>query len=104
MIKKTKMEYGDFQTPRGLADTVAAFLRDSGVLPSVIVEPTCGQGSFAVAANNVFHKAHQIFAFDINADYIAALRKQVRDSAKGHWHVAQQDFFTFDWKDFFAPL
>lgn len=104
MIKKTKMEYGDFQTPRGLADAVAAFLRDSGIFPSVIVEPTCGQGSFAAAANGVFHKPHQIFAFDINADYISALRKQVRDATKGHWHVAQQDFFTFDWKEFFAPF
>jgi len=104
MIKKIKMEYGDFQTPHGLADTVAVFLRDSGILPDVIVEPTCGQGSFAVAANGVFRKARQIFAFDINADYISALRKQVRDSTKEHWHVEQQDFFTFDWKEFFAPF
>jgi hypothetical protein len=104
MIKKTKMEYGDFQTPRDLADTVAAFLRDAGILPTVIVEPTCGQGSFALAANDIFYKAHQIFAFDINAAYISALQKQVHDAKGAHWHISQQDFFTFNWKDFFAPF
>jgi len=98
------MEYGDFQTPRDLADTVAAFLRDLGILPSVIVEPTCGQGSFAIAANDVFRTARQIFAFDINAAYISDLQKQVNDARGGHWHVSQQDFFTFNWKDFFAPF
>ena len=104
MIKKTKMEYGDFQTPRDLAYTVTAFLRDSGILPSVIVEPTCGQGSFVLAANEIFHKARQIFAFDINSAYISALQKQIHDARGGHWHVSQQDFFTFDWKNFFAPF
>lgn len=104
MIKKTKMEYGDFQTPRGLADAITAFLCDAGISPSVIVEPTCGQGSFAIAANEVFCKARQIFAFDINIAYVSALQKKVHDAKGVHWHVTEQDFFTFNWKEFFAPF
>ncbi|MEK6699673.1 MAG: SAM-dependent DNA methyltransferase [Nitrospirota bacterium] len=103
-IKKTKIEFGDFQTPRDLADAVTAFLRDAGILPSAIVEPTCGHGSFALAAQDVFPKTRQIFAFDINDAYISALRKKIRDTNSAHWHVTRQDFFTYNWKEFFSSL
>lgn len=103
-IKKTKIEFGDFQTPRDLAGAVTAFLRDAGILPSAIVEPTCGHGSFALAAQDVFPKTRQIFAFDINDAYISALRKKIRDSSSTHWYVTRQDFFTYNWKEFFSTL
>jgi len=103
-IKKTKIEFGDFQTPRDLADAVATFLRDAGISPAVVVEPTCGHGSFAIAAHDVFPKARQIFVFDINEAYISALRKKVRDANGVHWHVSRQDFFTYNWKEFFATF
>lgn len=103
-IKKTKIEFGDFQTPRALAGVVTTFLRDAGISPSVIVEPTCGHGSFALAAHDIFPEAHQIFAFDINDAYISALREEVRDAHGVYWHVTQQDFFTYNWKEFFATV
>lgn len=102
MSKKTKIEFGDFQTPRDLADAVTTFLYNVGISPSVVVEPTCGHGSFVHAAHDVFSKARQIFAFDINAAYISALRKRVGNANGVHWHVTRQDFFTYNWKEFFA--
>ena len=104
MTKKTKIEFGDFQTPRDLAGAVTTFLYDAGILPSAIIEPTCGHGSFAIAAHEAFPKARRIFAYDINDAYIAGLRKQVHDANGVHWHVARQDFFTYNWKEFFATL
>ena len=104
MTKKSKIEFGDFQTPHDLAVAVTTFLLDTGVLPSTIIEPTCGGGSFAFAAHETFLKVCQIFAFDINDAYISGLRNQVHDANGVHWHVAQQDFFTYNWKDFFATL
>ncbi len=80
MIAKSKIEYGDFQTPRGLADSIVAFLRNAGISPSVIVEPTCGLGSFVLAAIEGFHAVRQVFAYDIKADYVSALRKTLRDA------------------------
>ena len=103
-IKKTKIEFGDFQTPPDLAGAVTSFLRDAGISPSVIVEPTCGHGSFALAAHDVFSKACQIFAFDINDAYISAFRKKVRNASGVHWHVTRQNFFTYNWKEFFAEF
>ncbi len=104
MIAKSKIEYGDFQTPRGLTDSIVAFLRDAGISPSVIVEPTCGLGSFVTAAAEGFHDVRKVFAYDIKADYVSALRKRLRDANGVRCQVAQQDFFTFDWKKFFAAF
>ncbi|MBI5102454.1 MAG: SAM-dependent DNA methyltransferase [Nitrospirae bacterium] len=104
MTKKTKIEFGDFQTPRELAGAVTTFLHESGILPSAIIEPTCGYGSFALAAHEAFPKARQIFAFDINDAYISGLRNQIHDANSIHWHLARQDFFTYNWKEFFVTL
>ncbi len=101
-IKKTKIEFGDFQTPRVLADAVATLLRDAGIAPTIIVEPTCGLGSFALAAHEAFPKVRQIFAFDVNEKYISALQKKVHDANGTHWHVTRQDFFSYNWKEFFT--
>jgi hypothetical protein len=104
MIAKSKIEYGDFQTPRGLADSIVAFLQNAGISPSVIVEPTCGLGSFVLAAIQGFPHVRQVFAHDIKADYVSALRNALRDLNGVRCHVVQQDFFTFNWKEFFAAF
>jgi hypothetical protein len=99
-----KVEYGDFQTPRGLADSIVRFLRETGVSPSVVVEPTCGLGNFVLAATECFSSVRHVFAYDIRFDYISALR-EILGKAKGiHYRVAQQDFFTFNWKEFFSAF
>jgi len=106
MVKKvrSKIEYGDFQTPRELADSIVTFLRDTGISPSVIVEPTCGLGNFVLAAAEGFSTVRQVFAYDIKPDYISALRKTLGNAKGGHYQVAQQDFFTFNWKEFFSAF
>jgi hypothetical protein len=101
---RCKIEYGDFQTPRELADAIVTFLRDAGTSPSVIVEPTCGIGSFILAATEGFPTVRQVFAYDINADYVSALRKELRDVKGVHCQVVQQDFFTFNWSEFFSAF
>jgi hypothetical protein len=101
---RSKIEYGDFQTPRELADSIVTFLRDVGISPSVVVEPTCGLGNFVLAAAEAFSTVRQVFAYDIKPDYISALRKALGNANKVHYQVAQQDFFTFNWKRFFSAF
>ncbi len=98
------MEFGDFQTPHDLADAVTAFLQDAGIAPSVIIEPTCGLGSFVFAAHKAFPRVRKVFAFDINGAYITDLRRKVHTTNGTHWHVSRQDFFTYNWKDFFSKF
>jgi len=101
---KSKIEYGDFQTPRELAVSIISFLRNDGISPSVIVEPTCGIGNFILATIEGFPTVHQFFAFDINPDYVSVLRMRLGEAKRVCCEVKQQDFFDFDWKEFFSSL
>lgn len=78
MIATKRIEFGDFQTPSDLAHEIAAFLRDSGETPDVVVEPTCGRGSFVVAATDAFPRAKAVYGFDINPQYVREAINTVR--------------------------
>ncbi len=96
-IKKIK-EFGDFQTPRPLARQIVLFLRNSGIDPSTIIEPTCGTGSFIHAALETFPKAN-IVGMDINKDYIDLILEEISSvKHKKHIVIKQADFFNLDWK------
>lgn len=86
-------QYGDFQTPPELALRVCVRLREMGVEPSAILEPTCGRGAFLAAAAKAFPEVEDIFGVDINERYVAEAREAVGGRAK----VEQGDFFRMDW-------
>jgi hypothetical protein len=101
---RKKVEFGDFQTPISLAESVVVFLCRAGVSPSVIVEPTCGSGSFVIAALGPFHDLSRVFAFDINPEHLSTLEEGLPDGTRVHVSFQKQDFFTFDWKGFFREV
>src|ERR1017187_2337692 len=70
------IEYGDFQTPPELCSEVCHLLKASGVKPKSIVEPTCGRGSFVLAALEIF-KTADIIGVDINAEYLTYLKGKI---------------------------
>lgn len=104
MIARKKIEFGDFQTPPDLALEIAGFLRDSGEAPDVIVEPTCGRGSFVVAAMGAFPRAKVVCGFDINPQYVLAAANTVRQHTGRKPHLQCRNFFQVDWKEFFSSL
>jgi hypothetical protein len=103
MRAKSKIEFGDFQTPPQLAAEVAAMLHASGQRPKAIVEPTCGLGGFLLAAANAF-PTHCIYGFDVNPEYVAQSQESLRRLGKDSCHVQCQDFFQVDWKQFLGSL
>jgi len=96
----SKIEFGDFQTPLPLARHIANFLAESGELPDVIIEPTCGLGSFIVAATEHFPEAKAIFGFDINPDYVREAIKSTNCDGKSRIKIEHRNFFEFDWREF----
>ena len=93
-----KIEFGDFQTPQTLAGQICALLVQRGLIPDVVLEPTCGAGSFLVAAAGAFPRA-QLYGWDINAEYVEQARAILdRTGAGGRSTVAAQDFFKHDWE------
>ena len=98
MKTTARIEYGDFQTPLGLARQVCDRLRTQGVPADMVIEPTCGLGAFLLAAAECYPGA-VLRGFDINRDYVAAAAKGLSDAGAAHRAlVRQQDFFAHDWE------
>lgn len=96
-----KIEFGDFQTPDNLAEDVAMFLETHRkVNPSVVVEPTCGVGSFVTASLKAFPSLTKVFAYDINPDHLAILKSRLNTGSRRDVRVTVQNFFSYDWKTF----
>ncbi len=104
ITKKNKTEFGDFQTPSELAHQIAVFLRDSGQIPDVIVEPTCGRGSFVSAAMATFPRAKTIYGFDINPEYIHESASVARSQSGTSPQLECRNFFHIDWVEFLATV
>ena len=88
---RQKTEFGDFQTPEGLAYQVCELLCRLGVSPVSIVEPTCGTGSFLRASESAFPNCIRILGFEVNPDYIQAAKTVERAE------IHCEDFFEKDW-------
>lgn len=98
MNSNAKIEFGDFQTPRSPASQICALLVQRGIIPDIVLEPTCGIGSFLAAASGVFPQA-RLFGWDINAEYVEQARAMLHQTgAGGRSTVAAQDFFKHDWE------
>jgi hypothetical protein len=98
MNTNRKIEFGDFQTPEFLAKQVCDFLVQRGILPDVVLEPTCGVGSFLVAAAESFSQA-KLFGWDINTKYVEQTRVALsKANASDRVTVATQDFFKHNWE------
>ncbi|MER3433637.1 MAG: SAM-dependent methyltransferase [Leptolyngbya sp. ERB_1_1] len=95
VVPKQKVEYGDFQTPLELAERICHKLRKLGVLPDIIIEPTCGIGNFIQAAALSFQSARKIIGIEINQDYPQEKRNQFLQDER--IQIQQGDFFEFDW-------
>lgn len=98
MNSKTKIEFGDFQTPQALAGQVCVLLKDRGVDADIVLEPTCGTGAFLQAAAETFPDAC-LLGWDINAEYAEQARGALDQAgAGGRSTVAAKDFFEHDWE------
>lgn len=90
-----RVEFGDWQTPIELAREALALLsRLGGPTPSVVLEPTCGEGSFLVAAANVYNGA-KLRGYEINPAYAEMARASLVTTRST---VTTADFFTVDWE------
>jgi hypothetical protein len=64
-----RREYGDFQTPSELSDSICSYLKAEGISPDVVIEPTFGKGSFIASALKFFQKIKRIYGVEIYEPY-----------------------------------
>jgi hypothetical protein len=95
-----QVEFGDFQTPYALALAICERLRASGLVPDVIIEPSCGLGSFVLASIKTFHDANTIVAADINEEYLKGLRRELDATSPPTLPrvlLQHRDYFQTNW-------
>ncbi|MEK6765055.1 MAG: SAM-dependent DNA methyltransferase [Planctomycetota bacterium] len=98
MVGKRRIEFGDFQTPLEFAEKITTFLKEIFPTPSILVEPTCGNGSFIKAGMREWGSKCKYYGFDIDEDYINALKSSIKSN--GNLILSVNDFFIFDWVKF----
>ena len=64
---KPRREYGDFQTPLDLCQTVCSTIKNCD--PSILVEPTFGKGSFILTAIETFPTLKHVYGVEIHESY-----------------------------------
>lgn len=89
-----KRAYGDYQTPEDFSLDVCHYLKNNRkVNPSIIIEPTCGVGSFV--KSSLIFEASEIIGIEINPKYCEICKETIDDSRV---HILNADFFSFDFK------
>jgi hypothetical protein len=106
-MAKTKAiaEFGDFQTPDGLADQTCRLLAKQGLRPASVIEPTCGVGGFLFAGLDLFPTIKRAIGADINAEYIQRAKERLQQRPDSlDVILVQADFFATDWPKVIEPL
>lgn len=86
-------EFGDWQTPDAFALKACKWLNAyTSIAPSIILEPTCGLGSFVEAAGEVYQDCPTIIGAELNKEYVEASR--TRFSEKQNIEIVQADFLS----------
>jgi hypothetical protein len=103
--KNTKIEFGDFQTPRSLARDVCSVIARTGFSPASVIEPTCGRGAFLLAALEAFPKASHFLGVDQEGAHVQeAMRATNSIRNDKQVQILQGDFFDMDWSDIVSGL
>jgi len=93
VARRRRVELGDWQTPAGLAAGVIGVVAGLEPEPRAVLEPTCGQGGFLVAAGRAFPGA-RLVGYELSAEYAADARNALGGSGA---QVEVADFFETDW-------
>lgn len=97
-----RMDYGDWQTSYGFAKSVCLYLKDSGISPNVIVEPTCGVGNFIAAAIDVFGTVEKVYGVEIDKGHIdQAEQKLLKYKCNNqilYYELYNTNVFAFDFR------
>lgn len=107
VVQENKVEYGDWQTNFELACRVCLLVKNQGINPDVIIEPTCGTGTFMLASIIVFGvSASDIYGVEIYKPYLNQLKFRFLDYAlknpgviQSKIHLIHQSIFGFNFED-----
>lgn len=92
-----KIEFGDWQTPESLSRKVCALIQKENPNPQIVIEPTCGRGSFIVSALKTFTDIEEVIGIEINPEYIKEVENKLSSiSHKAKITLINSDALSFD--------
>lgn len=74
-----RTEYGDFQTNISLANKVVRHLVKKNISPEIVIEPTCGKGTFIIASLCNFSTVKRVFGIEIHKPYVWETKFSILD-------------------------
>lgn len=102
---ESNVEYGDFQTNQNLATQIANKLKNKGLSPKVVVEPTCGKGHFILAVLNTFDDVEKIYGIEIQKKHFWQAKFNVLnfyinnpDKKKPEIHIIHSNIFDYNYQ------
>jgi len=106
IVSEDRASYGDWQTPRTLADRVCENHIAKYGSPDIVIEPTCGLGAFVFSVLDKFRELTEIHAIEINRQYVSELKFRLLLNALGNpmqkrvdIYIYNADFFEFDFSE-----
>ena len=103
--KVNRREYGDFQTNYRLANEIVEYIHAKNPNIEFILEPTCGEGSFIIAALKTFKNLKKIVGIEIYLPYVWETKFRILDyflkvnvESKPKIEIINQNVFNFDFK------
>ena len=103
IVCEDRVSYGDWQTPESLADKVCEKHLSKYGNPDIVIEPTCGRGSFVLSALHTFTALSEIHALEINRQYTTELKLKLLIDALNNpsqkhpdIYIYNANFFDFD--------
>ncbi|GHS94546.1 restriction endonuclease NspV [Bacteroidia bacterium] len=105
VVCESRVEYGDFQTNRNLSLSITNYLSAKNINPQVLIEPTCGKGSFILSAIQTFNSLQQVFGIEIQEVYLWELKFELLEyflknptANKPEIHLYNYNIFDFDFQ------
>ena len=101
----TVKEYGDFQTPLNLCNSICSIVKNENFKPTILVEPSCGKGNFIVSALEMFPTIKTVLAIEVQEFYKEELLDNLAlssvDISKIKIIFILSSFFSLDFKSIF---
>ena len=95
--KENNKEFGDYQTPLCLSSVIVEYIKkELSYIPDVILEPTCGVGSFIKAVNTKFENS-LIIGNEIDKKYVQEVKKIVPEN-KNKIIIYNNNYFKWEEK------
>ncbi len=101
-------EYGDFQTPITMCESVANLIHTTNFEPTILIEPSCGKGNFVVSALKRFQTIKTVIAIELQEEYREDFYSNLGESSLDLTNIdilfISKSFFELDFQELFIRL